>query len=480
MTYLAEQHSAYFRRSLHAVGQRDAALQQLNVLIGQPVDIPAINGLLEGLLADHEPEVALRQTRQLVLMALMEQDLAGRASLQAICSAMTGLAQVVTIAALRAAATELQRDFGTPKNSDGVPIDLIAVGMGKAGADELNVSSDLDLVFLIREEGQTDGLDSAGVATRRGSIAASDFAHRVARRALTLLSEPTEHGFVFRVDTRLRPNGDSGPLVCTYSALEVYFQVQGRAWERFAWLKSNVLGATGFASNSQREADEASLTTIVQPFVFRRYHDYEALTSLREVHQLIQKEASRRDAQRDKGKDVKLGRGGIREIEFTAQLFQVIRGGRDRGLRNRATLTTLSTLRERELLSTEEVDTLTAAYQLLRRCEHMAQYREDQQTHYLPAADDQREEIAEMMGCSLTQLDKDVNAACQAVSDLFDSLMKLPEGMDSNDNESNTDISVDTIDELDEAIRPHVSSLLQGPKYRAAQPDAQRAVDPPT
>jgi glutamate-ammonia-ligase adenylyltransferase len=475
MAYLAEQHSGYFRRSLHALGQRDAALQQLNALIGQPVDITAIDGLLKGLLTDREPEVALRQTRQLVLMALMEQDLAGRASLQAVCNAMTGLAQVVTIAALQAAAIECQQSFGTPKNSDGVPIDLIAVGMGKAGANELNVSSDLDLVFLIREEGETDGLDSAGVATRRGSIAASDFAHRVARRVLNLLSDPTEHGFVFRVDTRLRPNGDSGPLVCTYPALEVYFQVQGRAWERFAWLKSNVLGTTTFADDNQRAADEASLTEIVQPFVFRRYHDYDALTSLREVHRLIQKEAKRRDAQGDKGKDVKLGRGGIREIEFAAQLFQVIRGGRDRGLRDRATLTTLSALGDRELMSLSEVDDLTNAYEFLRRCEHMAQYREDQQTHYLPADDEQRAAIAAMMECSLAQLDNDVAAACQPVSDFFDSLMQLPAEMETD--ESNGTVDVDSLDKLDEAIRPHVKSLLDGPRYKASQADAQRAIN---
>ncbi len=477
MAFLAEQHSGYFRRSLHAVVQRDAALQQLNALIGQPVDTEAINGLLTGFLADYEAPVALRKTRQLVIMALMEQDLAGSATLQGICSGMTNLAQVVTISALKAAAEELRQDFGTPRNESGEPIDLIAVAMGKAGANELNVSSDLDLVFLIREEGETDGLDSAGNETRRGRIAASDFAHRMARRVLTLLSEPTEHGFVFRLDTRLRPNGDSGPLVCTFSALEVYFQVQGRAWERFAWLKAAVIGSSPFAPAQQQAADAKALDEIIQPFVFRRYHDYEALTSLRDVHELIQKEAARREGQRDKGKDVKLGRGGIREIEFTAQLFQVIRGGRDRGLRDRSTLATLAALGERELLTAEEVSGLTDAYHLLRRCEHMVQYREDQQTHYLPPDDEQRAQVAEMMGCSLSQLDTAIDDACLQVSNLFDDLMHVPAGSAADSDDPAPSLSEESIEKLDDSIRAHVKSLVQGPKYRASQPDAQRAID---
>jgi glutamate-ammonia-ligase adenylyltransferase len=270
---------------------------------------------------------------------------------------------------MRVAGSELTQQFGAALDGERRPQDLLAVAMGKGGADELNVSSDLDLVFVFRDEGQSAGGSSGRI------IASSEWMHRAARRTIELLSEITADGFVFRVDTRLRPNGDSGPLVASLSMLEQYFYSQGREWERFAWLKSNVIADTAQAGEQGLRDDTHSLERIVTPFVFRRYLDYDAFASLRDLHRLIRSEVARRSARDLTARDVKLGRGGIREIEFTAQLFQIVRGGRDPGLRDRRTLATLATLARRSVLDREECDTLARGYQLLRRTEHALQCR---------------------------------------------------------------------------------------------------------
>ncbi|MGB7180381.1 MAG: bifunctional [glutamate--ammonia ligase]-adenylyl-L-tyrosine phosphorylase/[glutamate--ammonia-ligase] adenylyltransferase [Burkholderiaceae bacterium] len=492
MAFIAEQHSEYFRRSLYPMSQRDASLQQLNALISSSVDRKAIESAFEWHF-DAEPTdigIGLRRTRQLVFMALMERDLTGQADLNEICTAMSSMAQLVTNYAMRSAAKEMIADFGLPRDSNNQVIDLLAVGMGKAGANELNVSSDLDLVFLLRDEGQTDGITADGQPARRGQIASSDFAHRVARRTISLLSDPTADGFVFRIDTRLRPNGDSGPLVCTLPALEVYFQVQGREWERFAWLKAAVIADTGLSPPDQVAEDIKELNALIQPFVFRRYHDYDVFGALKKVHELIQTEANRRDMNRADGQDVKLGRGGIREIEFIAQLFQIVRGGRDRALRDRATLPTLSVLADRGLLDEDEVSGLRQAYQLLRRCEHMLQYRDDQQTHFLAADDKTQHHIAAMLGLAPDVFKAKLATSCAQVGQLFDSLLDpdhvaeadrpAAAGKPATDGlqPSGSLAAPDPVDEQDrDEISRQIEILRSGPRYRAARPEAQESID---
>lgn len=476
MTYAAESFSGFFRRSLFAINANDANLQHINALIAQPVDIRSVNQLVQGYLDILPVEQALRRARRDLLMVLAERDISGQASLDEICLAMTGFAEIVTQSALAQASDEMSEQFGIPRNAAGEPIDLLAIGMGKAGAYELNVSSDLDLVFLFRESGQTDGLNRQGEPAQRGAISVTEFYHKVARRAISLLAETTGDGFVFRIDTRLRPNGDSGPLVCNFAALEDYLHVQGREWERFAWLKGRIIGRTPFGNANTAQADEQQLTELVQPFVFRRYLDYQIFAALRNLHDLIQQEARKRDAGRADGFDVKLGRGGIREIEFIAQLFQIVRGGKDRGLRHRSTLKTLGRLAKRGILEPDEAEQLTQAYTLLRRTEHMLQYREDQQTHFLPLDPIRRAEVAAMLGLPVNEFTSSLANVRALVKRVFDALLAPDEPVTVQaDGQTSPAIVIDP--EAQAEQERLIQIMREGARYRAAQPDAQQAID---
>src|SRR5690606_26948667 len=257
-----------------------------------------------------------------------------------------------------------------------------------------------------------------------GVVAASEWMHRLARRTIALLSECDADGFVFRVDARLRPNGDSGPLVVSLPMLEQYFYAQGREWERFAWLKGRVIADSGTAevhgdaeaesedleapsadleaaregTESARDRDEAALARIVAPFVYRRYLDFDAIEALRALHAKVRAEVARRGARDPEAFDVKLGRGGIREVDFTAQLFQIVRGGQDPTRQSRRALETLEALAAKGLLPHDESEALSRAYRLLRRTEHMLQYREDAQTPRPPRAPRSREATAPRRG----------------------------------------------------------------------------------
>ncbi len=305
---------------------------------------------------------ALRALRTRVMVHTLARDLTGRAGLAEVCGAVTTLAEVAIDAAVAATRRELVATHGEPLGSEGgAPQPFVVVGMGKLGGGELNVSSDIDLVFLYPEEGETAG--PRVVANR-------EFFDRLGRRVIAMLDDATADGFVFRVDMRLRPYGESGPLTMSYAALENYLVTQGRAWERYAWLKARAL--TGVP---QDEVD-----AIVGPFVYRKYLDYDAYAGLRDVHRQIREQAARRDA-RD---NVKLGPGGIREIEFIVQALQIVRGGREPGLRIRNTRAALAALASRGHLPESAAAVLDAAYVFLRDTEHRLQYRDDQQTQALP------------------------------------------------------------------------------------------------
>jgi glutamate-ammonia-ligase adenylyltransferase len=197
------------------------------------------------------------------------------------------------------------------------------------------------------------------------------------------LSEHDENGFVFRVDMRLRPNGDSGPLVCSLDMLEEYLLVQGREWERYAWIKGRLIAP--LPGSPEHEYCAKELDQLIRPFVYRRYLDYGVIASIRDLHAQIQREADKRSAgHQGRSRDIKLGRGGIREIEFLAQMFQLMRGGTDPRFRVRPTLEVLTLIGQRGILPMEEVNILKAAYVFLRRLEHRIQVWDDQQTHYLP------------------------------------------------------------------------------------------------
>jgi [glutamine synthetase] adenylyltransferase / [glutamine synthetase]-adenylyl-L-tyrosine phosphorylase len=329
----------------------------------------------------------MRRLRNLVICTLIERDLRGTADLAEVVGTMTAFADFAIRTHLAALMDDLVAIHGMPVGEEsGVEQQMIVLGMGKLGGGELNVSSDIDLIFCYPEDGDTR-------ATQPGQrpLSNHEFFTRLGKKLIGALSEITEDGFTFRVDMALRPNGKSGPLVASFGMVEEYLLVQGREWERYAWVKARAV--TG------RAEDIAALEKIVQPFVYRRYLDFGAIDAMRNMHAQIRAEVARQEARHpDRNYDVKLGRGGIREIEFLAQVFQLIRGGRDPELRNRSTRVTLRILVEKQQLDAQIVEQLLHAYTFLRNLEHRLQYLDDAQTHTLPSDEADRLAVAKMMG----------------------------------------------------------------------------------
>ena len=350
-----------------------------------------IEALIDRLLAGgRDLPSALRVARQIVIERLAVLDVEHSAPLAVVTTAMTELAEVALERALAATQAELDARHGAPLNPQGERVLMWVLGMGKLGGRELNVSSDIDLIYVYEEDGHT-----AGRADGAGVITVHEYFAQAARGLSTLIGDTTEDGFVFRVDLALRPNGNSGPPVVSLAMLEEYFLVQGREWERFAWLKSRIV-APRVGVPIERMLP---VRDVVRPFVFRRYLDYGVFEGLRSLHQRIRDEANRRAAGRpQRANDVKLSRGGIREIEFTVQLLQVVRGGQFPEIRTRSTLLALQRLVAHGLMSDETAQRLASAYEFLRRIEHRIQYLDDQQTHMLPTDDADLAWIAASMG----------------------------------------------------------------------------------
>ncbi len=387
----------------------------------------------EGLLAG----AALRVLRQLVLERLVVLDCDGdsvdQVPLAVVTRVMTELAELALDVAVRESQNTLDALYGPPQRPD---IDgttaagagralLWVVGMGKLGARELNVSSDIDLIYIYDHDGET-----AGRQDGRGQISNHEyFAHQV-KVIYKLIGEITEHGFVFRVDLALRPNGNSGPAAISLSALEDYFQAQGREWERFAWLKSRVVAPRECLQNRSNYSNHSNnsvsaLRATVLPFVFRRYLDYSVFDALRTLHRQIREHAAKRCAGHpERANDVKMSRGGIREIEFTVQLLQVVRGGQFPELRTRPTVDALQRLADAGLMPQGTAEALVRAYDFLRRVEHRIQYLDDQQTHVLPTRDDDLNWIALTLGyndcCGFLA---DLDAQRELVAQEFDTLL---------------------------------------------------------
>ena len=359
---------------------------------------------------------ALRITRQLVLERLLQLDCSGQATMQQVTGAMTALAEFALDASCIHAEAALDEQFGAPRAESGARARLWVVGMGKLGARELNVSSDIDLIYVYDQDGETEGN-----AQGRNRISNQEYFSKVVRSIYNLVGDTTEHGFVFRVDLALRPNGNSGPAAISLGALEEYFHVQGREWERFAWLKSRVVAPfDGVASGSA-----GSLRSVVLSFVFRRYLDYNVFDALRVLHRQIREHAARRSAGHpERTNDVKLSRGGIREIEFIVQLLQVVRGGQFPELRTRATLDALARLARAGLMSQATAQALASAYLFLRTLEHRIQYLDDQQTHVLPTRDDDLAWLAQAMGHGGTRAFlAELDSHREVVAQEFDALL---------------------------------------------------------
>jgi [glutamine synthetase] adenylyltransferase / [glutamine synthetase]-adenylyl-L-tyrosine phosphorylase len=420
---LAE-HSRYVQR----IRRRYAA--ELPLLPPGPApDVAAITALVQRLReCGRDLTSALRVARQLVLERLAVLDLEEAASLEAVTGCMTDLAEATLELALAAARDEADARHGPALAADGRPVELWIVGMGKLGARELNVSSDIDLIYVYEDDGHTPG----GTDGQR-AVSFHEYFSFVAKRLFALIGDTTDDGFVFRVDLALRPNGMSGPPVVSLAMLEEYFQVQGREWERFAWLKSRIVAPRAAVTSGRALA----LRSLVTPFVYRRYLDYGVFEGLRQLHQKIRDEAHRRAAGRpERANDVKLSRGGIREIEFIVQLMLVVRGGQFPELRTRSTLRGLQRLAAQGLMPADTAERLAAGYTFLRRVEHRIQFLDDQQTHLLPANDDDLAWIAESLraGCTAAAASLADKPACALLDHLgsvrefvaaeFDTLLK--------------------------------------------------------
>ncbi|WP_072550305.1 MULTISPECIES: bifunctional [glutamate--ammonia ligase]-adenylyl-L-tyrosine phosphorylase/[glutamate--ammonia-ligase] adenylyltransferase [Candidatus Fukatsuia] len=307
----------------------------------------------------------LRLFRSRVMVRIAWSQLLSTSSTEETLQQLSQLAESLLIAARDWLYRLFCRDFGTPCNDDGMRQPLLILGMGKLGAGELNFSSDIDLIFVYPENGKTTG--------GRRQLDNAQFFIRLGQRLINALHQQTIDGFVYRIDMRLRPFGDSGPLVMSFAALENYYQQQGRDWERYAMVKAKVIGG-----DDNHYAQE--LCHMLRPFVFRRYIDFSVIQSLRSMKVMIAREVRRRGLQ----DNIKLGAGGIREIEFIAQVFQLIRGGREPSLQQRALLPTLQTIAELGLLPLTQVDQLSTSYLFLRRLENLLQTIADQQTQTLP------------------------------------------------------------------------------------------------
>ena len=359
-----------------------------------PLDAATLRGFLPATLNEETLKPALRRLKQRAYARLVTRDLAGLASLAEVTECMTLIAEVAVATAQTVLGEALVARYGTPRNGQGEAQQLIVIGMGKLGGRELNVSSDIDLIYVYPEDGETDGVTPSGSGKRIGNF---DFFTRLGRGLINAIAEITGDGQVFRVDMRLRPNGDSGPLVCSFDMLENYFVTQGREWERYAWIKARPLPTDGNADAPPAGHWPqwlAALEALRRPFVFRKYLDFGTINAMRELHAQIRREVARKDM----AGNIKLGPGGIREIEFIAQVFQLIRGGRDSQLQIKPTLQVLPLLAERRQLTPEAVAELNAAYLFLRRLEHRLQYLDDAQTHSLPEKPEDQALVAGAMG----------------------------------------------------------------------------------
>ncbi|NJD05928.1 MAG: bifunctional [glutamate--ammonia ligase]-adenylyl-L-tyrosine phosphorylase/[glutamate--ammonia-ligase] adenylyltransferase [Methylococcaceae bacterium] len=337
----------------------------------------ALKGGLESIDSDDNLKRALRQCRNAEMVRIAYRDIAGWADLEETLENLSDLAEACIRASLDWLFARACHARATPLNRAGQPQNLVVLGMGKLGAKELNFSSDIDLIFAYEDDGTLDD---------RRETSYREFYTRLAQSLVAVLDDITADGFVFRVDTRLRPFGDSGPLVMSFDAMEAYYQSQAREWERYAMVKARPVAGDPEAC--------ANLEKLLKPFIYRRYLDYRAFGELRELKRKITAELLKKD----RLDNVKLGPGGIREIEFIGQAFQLIRGGREKRLQQRGILTVLEALAELNQLPAEVVAELRQAYRYLRRAENRIQQYADQQTHDLPKDPQARVALALGMG----------------------------------------------------------------------------------
>ena len=361
---------------------------------------------------------------------------------------MSLMADIAIQMAYRSVMQDLTNAHGVPIDPlSNLPMEMIVLGMGKLGGQELNVSSDIDLIMLYGAEGETTG---------RRPISYHEFYGKLTQRMMPIISDPDADGFVFRTDLRLRPDGDGSPLAWSLDALESYLITQGREWERYAWLKARVIPVK-FFSDSDPEKDIHSLESLRRPFVYRKYFDFDALASLRKLREQIRQEWVKKAANRsgtDTSQNIKLGEGGIREIEFIVQVIQLIRGGRMPSLQEKNLLKALAAENHANVIEEDTANKLEHAYRFLRRIEHIIQYQNDEQTHLLPSSEEGLNTIALAAGMPREEFDLTLKQHREFVAETFKNVFRIL-GM----NDEHTD---DEENEAENSLHPHPSSINEG------------------
>jgi glutamate-ammonia-ligase adenylyltransferase len=380
----------------------------------------------EGLDDDHPPspaeldrlreeaglDVALRRFRNRNMLRIVWRDLCGLATLGETFDNLTRLAELCLQATLNHHLAAFIEKHGTPRDALGEPVHPYVIGLGKFGGGELNLSSDIDIMFAYREGGACDGARS---------LSNDQFFARLARAVIGSLSDITGEGFCFRVDTRLRPYGDSGPLVASTAAMEQYYQREGRDWERYALVKARIVA--GDMAAGQALLDD------LRPFVYRRYIDYGSVEALQEMHANVQEDARRKD----RLDDIKRGPGGIREIEFLAQCFQILRGGREPTLQTASLDRALQQVQALGLLEAEVIAEIRNDYAFLRFLENRIQALRDQQTHRLPQGEDRERLALAMFESDVATLEESLARTRQRVSLRFHGIFPSRESEEGGD-----------------------------------------------
>lgn len=434
--------------------------QQLEICSQRAIDANDLHhfadwqGILANLDGD-EMARSLRLLRRQIVARIAVRDLSQQADLQEVVQSMTLFADFAVNMAADFAHAYYVKFYGEPIGAaTNEPQRLCVIAMGKMGGYELNVSSDIDLIFIYPESGETNG---------KKNRSNQEFFTKVGQKIIALLNDITADGQVFRVDMRLRPDGDSGALVINETALEQYLITQGREWERYAWTKARVISP--FSNN---------IKELVRPFVYRRYLDFNAYDAMRRLHGQIRAEVAKKGMENN----IKLGAGGIREVEFIAQIFQMIRGGRMKSLQLKGTQETLKELSRLELLPENTANTLLDAYRFLRNTEHRLQYWDDNQTQTLPENGEQQSLLAQSMGfANYDDFSGSLKQYRESVRQIFDTILGEPE--QANDASFSIDNSSQILQKqgFSEEVASRLTHLYSSKKYLSLPANDARRFD---
>ncbi|MBP5243354.1 MAG: bifunctional [glutamate--ammonia ligase]-adenylyl-L-tyrosine phosphorylase/[glutamate--ammonia-ligase] adenylyltransferase, partial [Succinivibrio sp.] len=402
---------------------------------------PYVKEYVDDKLSDFDLKRRLRVLRRIHYMAIAWRDLCGFADIDEVFEKLSSLAEAVVLRLLEVVRSQLKKVYGEAFDSDGSPLPLLVIGMGKLGGCELNFSSDIDLIFTYPMEGETSG---PRVVTFR------EFFSKIVQRMANFLSDITSDSFCYRIDLRLRPFGDAGAIVNSFDALQVYYETQGRTWERYALVKGRILG-----QGEELDCYASELTSMLRPFVYRRYLDYGAIQSLRKLKHLIESEVRRRCL----NNNFKLGKGGIREVEFIAQAFSLMRGGRYTELREESLRKSLKNIISLDLIPREICENLDKCYVYLRRLENIIQEISDKQTQNLPDnSKDMARVVAAMNYDSEEHFRADLDEVMQFVHEEFKKVVADEE--DSEEDYKNFDLweADSDLEEMCAELEPHMAN----------------------